>query len=95
MNAAEAEAWRELVHGQNIVYDQALAQKKIADLKFALCEIRGYLREISGYVPANGDGGACLVALAKLIDEILPGETIIYSSDQGRTFPVVEVEDLS
>lgn len=66
-----------------------LAQQ-IADRNMALVEIRGYLREISHYVPAGTDGGGCLVHCAKLIDKHLPGQTLIYSSDRGATYPPLD-----
>lgn len=88
--SSDLEFYRQMAEQQAVFADRARLAKQIADRNLALAEIRGYLREISSYVPAYGDGGGCLIHVAKLIDGLIPGSTTISSSDSGMTYPLWE-----
>lgn len=62
----------------------------IQELAEAMGRIRRYLRDVSFYVPAQSDGGGCLVTIAMLLDDHLPGYTPIMSSDRGQVYPEQE-----
>lgn len=72
--------YREMLEQQAIYADRARLAQQIADRNMALAELRGYLREISNYVPASTDGGGCLVHCATLI----PAEPPFEADDENK-----------